>query len=253
MSEGKNPRVKIGRLLAKWRKRLHVKQAEIGEELNIAQGMVSRYEAGLVPSDDELLIRWRDLIVRKTIELVGMGRLYGQEQSMEDEMMDFKTEFDHLRSKLIEYKESTNPSEKAFKNTTKGNLLIPEFNVTASAGHGEHTGFEEVVEYHELPQKFLPTMEGKITPGIIRIRGDSMYPTINSGDYVCVNLQNQYYEDGIYLVRIENSVYCKRLQLSFGKLKIISDNPLYREMEIDAEDSDCFEVLGKVILTLKKH
>ena len=131
-------------------------------------------------------------------------------------------------------------------------LTIPEYNVSASAGGGEFVGFEEVVEYHSLPEKFLPDTNHDRT-GIVRINGDSMYPTINSGDYVVVSLTGKFFEDGIYLIRIDNSVYCKRLQRRIDGLFIISDNPAYSEMQITSDDSDGFQVLGRVVLTMKKH
>ena len=214
----------MGAVLLRIRHKQGVSQQQVADELGVTQAMVSRWEAGKTAIDTDTLGNWLQLL----------------DVSKKEKSMLMR---DAQRISEFANKSSRNKSTM---------LTIPEYNVSASAGGGEFVGFEEVVEYHSLPEKFLPDTNHDRT-GIVRINGDSMYPTINSGDYVVVSLTGKFYEDGIYLIRIDNSVYCKRLQRRIDGLFVISDNPAYSEIQIDSDDSDSFQVLGRVILTMKKH
>ena len=70
---------------------------------------------------------------------------------------------------------------------------------------------------------------------IIRVLGDSMEPTLQSGDLVLINHSRNYIDPqgGIYALAIDGQIMLKRVQLvpSKGHTRIISDNPQY-ETEI---------------------
>ena len=70
---------------------------------------------------------------------------------------------------------------------------------------------------------------------IIRVLGDSMEPTLQSGDLVLINHSRNYIDPqgGIYALAIDGQIMLKRVQLvpSKGHARIISDNPQY-ETEI---------------------
>lgn len=214
----------LGIALSHLRKEKSLSQKDIADLLEMTQGMISRYENGISIPDTILLEKW--------LKILGIE---GEENAV------LVAQVAELL--MIDTKASTNKSPM---------ITIPEYNVSASAGWGDMVGFEEVIEYHELPMKFLPMFES-INAGVVRINGDSMYPTINSGDHVVVHLESRFFEDGIYLIRIDDSIYCKRLHKKFGSIQIISDNPIYDVMNVSADDGDSFQILGKVLLTLKKH
>lgn len=66
---------------------------------------------------------------------------------------------------------------------------------------------------------------------IIRVLGDSMEPTLQSGDLVLINHSRNYIDPqgGIYALAIDGQIMLKRVQLvpSKGHARIISDNPQY--------------------------
>ena len=70
---------------------------------------------------------------------------------------------------------------------------------------------------------------------IIRVLGDSMEPTLQSGDLVLINHSRNYIDPqgGIYALANDGQIMLKRVQLvpSKGHARIISDNPQY-ETEI---------------------
>lgn len=83
---------------------------------------------------------------------------------------------------------------------------------------------------------------------IIRVSGDSMEPTLLSGDLVLVDHGRNYMDPqgGIYALAIDNQIMIKRLQpvQTTGWIRIISDNPRYETYEADPEK---VRVNGKVI------
>ena len=114
-----------------------------------------------------------------------------------------------------------------------------------SAGHGEFQGIEQVKQNLQMPKMFLPE-NGQV--GFVRVEGDSMTPTIAHGDYVAVEFDSGYTSDGLYLIRIDDSCFVKRLQREFGAIRIVSDNPLYREQTVQKDDGQDFGLIGRVAL-----
>lgn len=127
--------------------------------------------------------------------------------------------------------------------------LVPEYNVRVSAGHGEYQGIEVVKRQLQIPQIWLPE-NGQL--GLVRVEGDSMFPTINNGDYVAVEFASGYTADGLYLIRVDDTAFVKRLQRQFGSIRIISDNPQYEEMKISPDDGNEFSLIGRVTLIVRK-
>ena len=218
----------IAEALTTHRKVIKMTQGELAKKCRLTQGMISRYEkgTGVIP-DWETTNNW--------VNALELEEFWGQ--------LDFQTYVTGLRVDRNWREDHPNPNTSLMR--------IPEYNVQASAGYGSFQGFEEVIEYHDIPTKFLPSL-GVISPAIIQVVGDSMYPTISSGDHIIVQLDEGYRTDGVYLIRIDDTVHCKRLQRKFGSIRIISDNPLYEEIEVTGDDGNSFAILGKVLTTIKK-
>lgn len=83
---------------------------------------------------------------------------------------------------------------------------------------------------------------------LIKISGDSMEPTLLSGDLVLVDHGRNSIasQGGIYAISIDNEIMIKRVQPVFpdGKLRVISDNKQYDSFEIA---KDKVLINGKVI------
>lgn len=83
---------------------------------------------------------------------------------------------------------------------------------------------------------------------LIKVSGDSMEPTLLSGDLVLVDHSriSVSVTGGIYAISIDHEIMIKRIQVLFheGRLKIISDNMKYEPIDIDAEK---VRINGKVI------
>lgn len=84
---------------------------------------------------------------------------------------------------------------------------------------------------------------------IVRVEGDSMAPTLNSGDEILVDPGDsaERLRDGIYVLRIDDAVVVKRLALNPTGLEVAvkSDNPAYPDWPDVSLDQ--LKPIGRVI------
>lgn len=83
---------------------------------------------------------------------------------------------------------------------------------------------------------------------IITANGDSMEPTIKSGDFVIVDTsKTSITTDAVYAIQYGGSIFIKRVQLHpNGTLLLISDNPKYQPMTV--QDGESLNVVGRCVL-----
>lgn len=128
-------------------------------------------------------------------------------------------------------------------------ILIPMVSGKISAGKGLAPVEEEEVEIKLAFRIDWLKRKGDYTRmSLIRVEGDSMEPTLFSGDIVLVDGNRNFVDlhGGIYAFYANDSIMIKRIQLLFNekKLKIISDNPKYEPIIVPPDD---IHVIGKVI------
>ena len=128
---------------------------------------------------------------------------------------------------------------------------IPVFAITAGMGRGRFLDSEQVLKIVVFDPATLRDMNlsGSVH-GIVAVYadGESMLPTIPPKSIVFVDRNQRDLRDGVYLVRLEEMIYVKRLQrLPNHKVKVISDNSIYEPFEVDLKNGDDFEILGKVL------
>ena len=110
-------------------------------------------------------------------------------------------------------------------------------------------------DYWRLPPEFVRSILGArpIDLLVMKGNGDSMQPTIMSGEPVIVNTAHRKPSpDGLYAIRDQlGEAVIKRLEL-FGtnppRVRIISDNPKHTPQERGLDE---IEIVGKVLLGLK--
>jgi phage repressor protein C with HTH and peptisase S24 domain len=128
---------------------------------------------------------------------------------------------------------------------------VPVLDVHASAGHGA----ADLGEMRRTSIGFDPRWLRARTKGsadglsVIQVRGDSMVPTLADGDDVLVDRKDGSgrVRDGIYVLRLDDSLMVKRLARNpQGKgISIKSDNPEYPSwQEIDPSRID---IVGRVL------
>ena len=85
---------------------------------------------------------------------------------------------------------------------------------------------------------------------LVEVRGESMVPTLWPGETVLVDRTvTQAETDGLYVLRIGDSLFVKRVQrLADGSIEVSSDNPSYRPFRIGGgEPSGPQAILGRMV------
>lgn len=120
--------------------------------------------------------------------------------------------------------------------------------ISLSAGGGAYDSDEDY-EKLEVPPYFTNMLGGEQNMKnieAINVTGDSMEPTLNSGNIIFLDkTKYDVNKDGIYAFVNENGLFVKRIQKRIdGKLDIISDN---KEYPIQIVQKDEINILGKIV------
>jgi len=143
-------------------------------------------------------------------------------------------------------------------------LIRPDKSGKADSVMGLSPAFEAEVEFVRIPQ-----VSGRISAGaglapendvdvkvafrkawikkkgspdkmsLIKVKGDSMEPTLVSGDMILVDHGRNFIDPqgGIYAIAIDDMIMIKRIQvLGQGRIRIVSDNPRYEPIEMNANE-----------------
>ena len=132
----------------------------------------------------------------------------------------------------------------------EGFVLVPRYDVQASAGHGLFQEQEMVVDYLAFQESWVRMALGVDPKDLVLITavGDSMEPVVRSGDLLLVNRAvNAFLDDAIYVLVFGGAVLVKRVQRFFnGAVTIKSDNPAYVEQTLSAGEAEEVHVAGRV-------
>lgn len=130
-------------------------------------------------------------------------------------------------------------------------VQVREYGAQLSAGPGTISGPVEVVGEFAFRSSWLRQLTS--SPGecyLVRVKGDSMQPTIPDGAVVLIDQQQRdprQRRKGIFALRIEDEVLVKRLELVDDTLLVESDNPDYSTRLVPRPKSPQVDILGKVI------
>jgi phage repressor protein C with HTH and peptisase S24 domain len=139
---------------------------------------------------------------------------------------------------------------------TDGLVSVKRHPVTVSAGPGAVVSEELGRPYLGFDERWLkaltPTPAANLS--IVRVEGDSMAPTLNAGDDILVDLGDctDRLRDGIYVLRVEDSVVVKRIALNPMRRSVTvqSDNPAYPDWpDCGIDELNC---IGRVIWAGRK-
>lgn len=126
---------------------------------------------------------------------------------------------------------------------------VSVYDIEASAGDGAIVTMDAPLFDIGFSQEMLSGITNARNEelAVIRVRGDSMLPTLMDGDMMLVDTtkRNTNY-DGMFILRYDDVLRVKRIDLnpSNRKLWVKSDNPAYDPFEVDRSDLD---VIGRVV------
>ncbi|MBQ1500593.1 MAG: S24 family peptidase [Sphingomonas sp.] len=127
-----------------------------------------------------------------------------------------------------------------------GMVAVARLDVGASAGPG---GLVEG-EARRRPGSFAPELLRALgvraeAASMIRVKGDSMAPTLEDGDEILVDRDRRRIEGrgGVFVIRLDGELMVKRLRAGVGGIEVISDNPAWEARIVPAALVD---VVGRV-------
>ena len=129
-------------------------------------------------------------------------------------------------------------------------VFVPRYDIQAAAGHGQLVGDEQPMFAMAFRRYWI---ENYVTRDIknlsvISVKGDSMEGVLNDGDTILINLGQTTPRDGLYVLRLNENLLVKRLQLIPGGIvNVISANEAYPTFEIDLKNpTNDVAIIGRV-------
>lgn len=136
----------------------------------------------------------------------------------------------------------------------RDSFRIDVLDLTVSAGPGRYMLSEvvEVLAAIEFTNEHARALFGNRQAKDIKVMtvdGDSMSPTIKSGDRLFFDVSvREFKTDGVYAFVFGKTFHVKRLQMQGAQLAVLSDNPHLEKWYIQESDQDQFYVMGKALL-----
>lgn len=135
--------------------------------------------------------------------------------------------------------------------------FVPLVKAVPRAGSGGLEIDDERKKFYSFHSSFLRRKQGTVeTMRLFYVDGDSMEPTLYSGDMIMVNLRQTHISTGgIYLIRLEGELMVKRLENRPGGVLLIrSDNDRYNDIPVDKNDEAIdVEVFGRMVWSCREY
>jgi phage repressor protein C with HTH and peptisase S24 domain len=128
--------------------------------------------------------------------------------------------------------------------------LVPGYSVQVSAGWGSEGSDEAEPSRHLAFRKRWLKWRGFSEKDLVVVwaKGDSMEPIISNNNTLLINMQRTELTDGnIFVIRNENQLWVKRVQVMPNAWRLLSDNKLYDPIEVPMDEQNNFQVVGQVV------
>lgn len=135
-------------------------------------------------------------------------------------------------------------------------IRVPRLDVDASAGYGAVVADERSVSQFGFDKDWLRNLcrAGSTELSVIRVQGDSMFPTLADGEDILVDGADgpSSLRDGIYVLRREDALMVKRVAVnpSSHLVDVASDNsayPTWRGCKLSS-----LNIIGRVIWAARR-
>ena len=130
-------------------------------------------------------------------------------------------------------------------------VFIPRYNVHAAAGGGHFNDIEKPMFTMAFRRKWIEQYLRACPKelSVIDVKGDSMDGVLNERDVILVNHYLDTPDDGLYVLRMGESLIVKQTQLlPNGRILVKSANPAYDPFEINLLETDTdVKIIGRVV------
>lgn len=124
---------------------------------------------------------------------------------------------------------------------------VPRLDLGASAGPGAMVDSgEQAFDTFQFSANWLREQGlSNAQLSAISVQGDSMEPLLRDGDEILVDRATATFRDGVYVVRLGESLMVKRVAAGApGRFALISQNMAYPPIDVAAEE---LEIIGRVV------
>lgn len=131
---------------------------------------------------------------------------------------------------------------------------VDVLDLTVSAGPGSFmiSEFVEVLHAIEFTTEHARSLFGNRPQHDVKVMtvdGDSMCPTIQSGDRLFFDVSVRNFKvDGVYAFVFGQHFHVKRLQMQGLQLAVLSDNPAYKDWYVTEDNQDQLYIMGKALI-----
>lgn len=131
---------------------------------------------------------------------------------------------------------------------------VEVLDLTVSAGPGSFmiSEFVEVLHAIEFTTEHARSLFGNRSQSDVKVMtvdGDSMCPTIQSGDRLFFDVSVRNFKvDGVYAFVFGQHFHVKRLQMQGLQLAVLSDNPAYKDWYVTEDNQDQLYIMGKALI-----
>ena len=129
-------------------------------------------------------------------------------------------------------------------------VMVPRYDVQASAGAGVVIHSELIVDYLAFRQEWVSRMGlHRQKLALIEVHGDSMEPALHNSDLILIDLRaSELTVNGIYTIQHRGHLLVKRIQVKLdGTVIIKSDNPAYEPEVLGPNEAEDLVVVGRVV------
>ncbi|WP_170941723.1 LexA family transcriptional regulator [Cellvibrio mixtus] len=133
--------------------------------------------------------------------------------------------------------------------SNEGFVMVPRYDVCASAGNGAAIHSESIVDHLAFKQDWINQMGlSKKDLALIEVQGDSMEPAIMHNDLILIDLrESKLSANGVYAIQHMGNLFVKRIQIRMdGSVVIKSDNPNYEPEILQPAEAENLTVVGRV-------
>lgn len=220
-------------------------QPEMADLIGVHFNTLKNYEAGARLPDIDFLVSFAHKTGEDFLTLLEL-RI---EDSKADGAPEAKAFFNAIADALED-----KPVAHHVEEDHQGYVAVPLYNgVRAAAGGGaviEHEAADDALIFKEDWIRFeLGARPQDLY--LIRVAGDSMEPTLRSGDTILVDRRaTRPDREGVYILRMNEMLLVKRLQaLPGGKVKVASDNQAFAAFDVQMEDIEGGDlcIIGRVV------
>ncbi len=128
-------------------------------------------------------------------------------------------------------------------------VTVKEYDIRLSAGAGSYPQEHPLVLDRRPFSKEWLLKKGLKPENLVltRVSGESMEPMLKDKDIVMIDTAQTVPNDAMpFAVRVDDTLYIKRVVKQGHKLTLLSINPMYTPLDIDLKASHC-EILGAVV------